>query len=136
MLSEVMLMTINERIKAVRKDARLSQTAFAERLGATRGVITNIEGNLTTPNNSFVSLICREFGVSLAWLETGEGEMYVRRSVNEELALMVADLMGDADESFRKRFVSALLALPPESWGRIEQFVQSLSAGQKNTEGE
>jgi hypothetical protein len=32
--------------------------------------------------------------------------------------------------------VIALLALPPESWGRIEQFVRSLSAGQKNTEGE
>lgn len=126
-------MTINERIKAIRKAEHLSQTAFAERLGATRGVITNIEGSLTTPNDSFVNLICREFGVSLAWLETGAGEMYVRRSANEELALLVSELMSDADESFRNRFVTALLALPPESWGRIEQFVRSLSAEQNNT---
>lgn len=126
-------MTINERIKAIRKAEHLSQTAFAERLGATRGVITNIEGSLTTPNDSFVNLICREFGVSLAWLENGAGEMYVRRSANEELALLVSELMSDADESFRKRFVTALLALPPESWGRIEQFVRSLSAEQNNT---
>lgn len=123
-------MTINERIKEVRRSSSLSQTAFADRLGVTRGVITNIEGGLTTPKDSFVNLICREFGVSVAWLTDGVGEMYVRRSANEELAILVNDLMSDADESFRKRFVSLLLALPPESWAAIEDFAKKL---QKNT---
>ena len=123
-------MTINERIKEVRRSSSLSQTAFADRLGVTRGVITNIEGGLTTPKDSFVNLICREFGVSVTWLTDGVGEMYVRRSANEELAILVNDLMSDADESFRKRFVSLLLALPPESWAAIEDFAKKL---QKNT---
>lgn len=124
-------MTINERIKEIRRSSSLSQTAFADRLGVTRGVITNIEGGLTTPKDSFVNLICREFGVSVAWLTDGIGEMYVRRSANEELAILVNDLMSDADESFRKRFVSLLLALPPESWAAIEDFAKKL---QKSTE--
>ena len=124
-------MTINERIKEVRRSSSLSQTAFADRLGVTRGVITNIEGGLTTPKDSFVNLICREFSVSVAWLTDGVGEMYVRRSANEELAILVNDLMSDADESFRKRFVSLLLALPPESWAAIEDFAKKL---QKSTE--
>lgn len=120
-------MTINERIKQIRKDAHLSQTAFAERLGATRGVITNIEGCLTTPNDAFVNLICREFGVSLAWLQDGVGEMYVRRSANEELGLLVADLMAEADDSFRKRFTSALLSLPSEFWPGFEAFLKKIA---------
>ena len=124
-------MTINDRIKEVRRSSSLSQTAFADRLGVTRGVITNIEGGLTTPKDSFINLICREFGVSVAWLTDGVGEMYVRRSANEELAILVNDLMSDADESFRKRFVSLLLALPPESWAAIEDFAKKL---QKSTE--
>ena len=57
-------MDINDRIKAIRIDSGLSQTAFAERLGTTRGVITNLEFKKTTPNDAFLGLICREFCVS------------------------------------------------------------------------
>lgn len=127
---------MNERIRQLRAALKLSQTEFGAKINLSQNYIWMIEKGERTPSDRTIADICREFSVSLAWLETGEGEMYIHRSANEELALMAADLMGDADESFRKRFVTALLALPPESWGRIEQFVRSLSAGQKNTEGE
>lgn len=120
-------MTINERIKAIRKSEHLSQAAFAERLGATRGVIANIEGDLTTPNDAFVNLICRVFNVSLAWLHDGTEPMYVARSANEELAILVNCLMSDADDSFRKRFITALLELPPEHWPEFEKFIKKIS---------
>lgn len=125
--------TINERIAALIKDQGLKRTEFAERLHVSGPFISMVCSGSKTPSERTIADICREFGVSLAWLETGAGEMYVRRSANEELALLVSELMSDADESFRKRFVTALLALPPESWGRIEQFVRSLSAEQNNT---
>lgn len=120
-------MTINERIKAIRKSEHLSQAAFAERLGATRGVIANIEGDLTTPNDAFANLICRVFNVSLAWLHDGTEPMYVARSANEELAILVNGLMSDADDSFRKRFITALLELPPEHWPEFEKFIKKIS---------
>ena len=123
-------MTINERIKAIRKSEHLSQAAFAERLGATRGVIANIEGDLTTPNDAFVNLICRVFNVSLAWLHDGTEPMYVARSANEELAILVNDLMSDADDSFRKRFISLMLMLPSEEWGKLETLVGKLARGE------
>lgn len=128
-----MILDINDRIKVIRVDSGLSQTAFAERLGTTRGVITNLEFKKTTPNNSFLGLICREFGVSQTWLQTGEGEMFLPRSKNEELALMVADLMAESDDSFRKRFVSAFLAFPPNKLAVLEEFIDLL-ADAKNTE--
>lgn len=126
-------MDINDRIKLVRSSAGLSQVAFAERLGTTRGVITNLEFKKTSPNDAFIGLICREFGVSLAWLQDGVGEMFVQRSANEELAIMVADLMAESDDSFRKRFVSAFLAFPPDKLAVLEEFIDTL-ANNKSTE--
>lgn len=95
-----------------------------------------IEKGDRTPSDRTIADIAREFGVSLAWLEDGEGEMYVKRSANEELGLLVANIMSDVDDSFRKRFVTLLMALPPEDWGKIERFIDELqkSDSAKSTE--
>lgn len=52
-------MTINERIKAIRKKTGLSQTDFAERLGTTRGVITNLEGAKQNRMSHFYGLFAK-----------------------------------------------------------------------------
>lgn len=117
---------LGERIKQIRLAAGLTQQQFAERIGLSRNFIAVIETSGRKPSDRTVSDICREFGVSLAWLENGVGEMYVQRSTNEELALLVTDIMSDADDSFRKRFISLLMALPPEKWAAIEAFVGEL----------
>lgn len=120
-------MTINERIKAIRKSEHLSQAAFAERLGATRGVIANIEGDLTTPNDAFVNLICRVFNVSLAWLRDGAEPMYVQRSENERMAMLFNDVLAEADESTRKRGIAAALEMPPEFWDNILEYAKKIT---------
>ena len=120
---------MGERIKQIRLAAGLTQLQFAERIGLSRNFIAVIETSGRKPSDRTISDICREFGVSLAWLQDGVGEMYVQRSANEELGLLVADIMSDADDSFRKRFISLLMALPPEKWAVIEDFVTDL---QKN----
>ncbi len=121
--------TINDRIAFLVSDLGISKTKFAERLNISPSFVTRICAGDKTPSDRTISDICREFNVSLAWLEDGEGEMYVQRSANEELALLITDIMSDADDSFRKRFISLLMALPPEKWAAIEAFVGEL---QKN----
>ena len=123
--------TISERIAFLIKNQDLTQAKFADLLHLTQAYVSRICSGAKQPSDRTISDICRVFGVSEAWLREGEGEMYVRRSANEELAILVNDLMSDADESFRKRFVSLLLALPPESWAAIEDFAKKL---QKSTE--
>lgn len=118
--------TINERIAFLISDLGISKTKFAERLNISPSFVTRICAGDKIPSDRTSSDICREFNVSLAWLEDGEGEMYVQRSANEELALLVTDIMSDADDSFRKRFISLLMALPPEKWAAIESFVEEL----------
>ena len=117
---------MNERIRQLRNDLHLSQAEFGAKINLSQNYIWMIEKGDRTPSDRTIADIAREFGVSLAWLEDGEGEMYVKRSANEELGLLVANIMSDADDSFRKRFITLLMALPPEDWGKIERFIDEL----------
>ena len=115
---------MNERIRQLRNSLKLSQAEFGAKISLSQNYIWMIEKGERTPSDRTISDICREFNVSLAWLEDGVGEMYVQRSANEELALLVTDIMSDADDSFRKRFLSLLMALPQKDWIKIEHFVK------------
>lgn len=121
---------INQRIKEVRKAAGLTLEKFGQRIGITASSCSTIESGKSNPSNQTIVAICREFGVSELWLRTGEGEMFVQRSMNQELGVMINALMSEADESFRKRFVAALLELPEDAWPEIEKFVKKISQGE------
>lgn len=121
--------TINDRIALLIKDLGITRSSFADRIRVSRPFVSELCSGVKQPSDRTIADIAREFGVSLAWLEDGEGEMYVKRSANEELGLLVANIMSDADDSFRKRFVTLLMALPPEDWGKIERFIDELQKG-------
>ena len=120
-------MSINERIKAVRKYTGLSQTDFAEQLGTTRGVITNLEFEKTTPNDPFIKLICREFNVSEDWLRTGKGEMMQKLTRNQEIAEFMGRLMNDPDDAPRKRFISIVSKLSVEEWQLLDEIAKKMA---------
>lgn len=69
---------MKERIKKIRKDSNLTQSSFAELLGATRAMVSEYEIGRVIPDKSMQMLICSKFNVSEHWLETGEGEPYKR----------------------------------------------------------
>lgn len=119
--------TINERIAALIKDQGLKRSEFAERLHVSGPFISMVCSGSKTPSERTIADICREFGVSLAWLETGEGEMYVQRSENERLALMFADVLSEADESTRKRCIAAAMEMPPEFWDNIYEYAKKIT---------
>lgn len=88
-------MEMFDRIKKVRKDNNLSQSDFAEKLGVTRSVISNIELNrLAKPNQktSLIKLISKEFNVNEQWLLNGVGEPYIITSDDDKFAEALADL--------------------------------------------
>ena len=71
------LNTVGGRIEAIRKENKLSRREFAERLGCPEGETVNVEYNrLKKPEQkeSLYRSIAAEFGVSLDWIKTGEGE--------------------------------------------------------------
>ena len=70
-------MTVNDRVKVLRKELRLSQPRFGEALGVSRDVISNIELNRVELKDMMINLICKTFNVNPLWLTEGEGEMFI-----------------------------------------------------------
>ncbi|MDL2217745.1 helix-turn-helix domain-containing protein [Christensenellaceae bacterium OttesenSCG-928-M15] len=72
-------MTINQRVKLIRKTLGLSQTEFAEILGYANSNISHIESSAGKVPDYLVKYICLAFGVRETYLLTGEGDMFVSR---------------------------------------------------------
>ena len=119
--------TVNERISFLIKDQGLTQSKFADRIHLTQAHVSRICSGTYVPTERTISDICREFNVSLAWLEDGEGEMYVQRSENERMAMLFNDVLAEADESTRKRGIAAALEMPPEFWDTILEYAKKIT---------
>ena len=100
------ILNINDRIKEVRKKLKLSQTAFGEKLGVGRGVITNIELNLTEPKDLFIDLLCKTFGVNPNWLISGTGDMFISSADNILNQLSKEYKLDPTDEAIIKTYLS------------------------------
>ena len=70
-------MTINARIRSIRKDLRISQKDFGAKIGLGQGAVSFMEQNGNTVIEQNIRLICETFGINEAWLRTGEGEREV-----------------------------------------------------------
>ena len=69
-------MTVGQRLKDARKARGLTQDMLAEKIGTSRGVITNIEHNkILEPQPMVVNALCRELHIQKEWLLTGVGPM-------------------------------------------------------------
>ena len=67
-------MTINARIRSIRKNLRISQKDFGAKIGLGQGAVSFMEQNGNTVIEQNIRLICETFGINEAWLRTGEGE--------------------------------------------------------------
>ena len=125
-------MTINERIKFLRKSLDLTIEKFGNALGVTRAAISNIENGNRGVTEQMFKAICREFDVREEWLRDGIEPMQNELSRSEELAIFFADVLKDEDDSFRKRFINALAKLDVSDWEVAERFCNSLLEQKKD----
>lgn len=117
---------MNERLKKLRKELDMTQQEFADRIGIKRNSLANYETGRNTPIDAIIVSICREFNVNENWLRTGEGEMFVEMSYDDEIAQFVGQVMGEEDDSFKKRLISGLTALDDNGWKVLEDFLDSI----------
>lgn len=69
---------IGDRIYSLRKDLRLSQGAFGEKIGIKKSSVSSMEKNKSNPSEQTIKSICREFNVNYSWLVTGSGEVFLK----------------------------------------------------------
>lgn len=116
---------LNERIKAIRKYFKLTQTDFGERLGVKGNTITGYENGVRTPSNAIILAICDKFSINQYWLETGEGEMFVETTREEEISSFLADVQMDG--GFKAKFIAGLSALDASDWENLRAIFEKMN---------
>ena len=120
-------MDFSQRLKTLRQALSITQQGFADSLGLKQSTIASFETDRTSPSDRTISDICREFNVSETWLRTGEGEMFVPLSRDDQIASFVGDVMRDQEPDFRRRFIAALTKFSPDDWAALERMLLILS---------
>lgn len=111
---------MKDRIKAIRKANELTQTEFGARIGVRGNTVTNYETGLRTPSDAVILSICREFDVNETWLRTGEGEMFIKKSRDDEIATFIGKALSEEAPTFKKRLISVLARLSEDEWVTLE----------------
>lgn len=117
---------ISSRISTVIKSSGLTKTAFSKKIGLSQPFVSQLASGDASPSDRTIVDICREFGVSEHWLRTGQGEMFVRLSREEEITKFAMSIVRNPDSEFQRRFVSVLAQLTPEQWQLMEQMAHQL----------
>jgi len=73
------LKKLGKRIKALREELRMNQKKFAAALGISGSLLSQIETGQKNPVYEFLYKLMIKYHVSLDWLFTGKGSMFLRR---------------------------------------------------------
>ncbi len=117
---------MKDRLKKLRKTLDLTQQAFADRIGMKQNTIAQYEMGRTIPSDAIIFSICREFNVNENWLRTGEGDMFMEMSRDEQIEEFIGDLLHGEEDSFKRRLISGLAALDENGWKVLEDFLDSI----------
>lgn len=114
-------MTQNERVKEIRKTLGLTLEKFGERIGVTRGSMSNIENGNRNLTEQMTKSICREFSVDYMWLTTGEGEMFI--DTDDDFIERIDRIMASEDEA-RKNLFKFMLELSDEDIAALDRLMK------------
>lgn len=117
---------MKDRIKELRKNKKLTQAEFGERIGVKGNTITTYENGSRVPSEAVIKSICRVFNVNEDWLRTGRGDPYIQLSRDEELAQFFGEVMKGEDPDFRRRLLSVMSRLTTDEWALLEQMAWKL----------
>ncbi|WP_252242913.1 helix-turn-helix transcriptional regulator [Clostridium sp. ZS2] len=67
---------MNERIKQIRKEKKLSQAEFGKNINLSQNHISSIEKGVRSITDRIINDICKIYNVNENWLRTGEGNIY------------------------------------------------------------
>ena len=80
--------TINQRIRRLRKELKLTQNEFSAIINISSGQLACIETEKRIVNNRTMKLVCDSFKVNSEWLRTGTGPVYSDGKENKYTSLI------------------------------------------------
>lgn len=78
-------MTIGNRVKIAMTAIGETLDDFSEKLGVAKSTLVNYRSGKTQPKDDFLKQLSEIYSIDLAWLQTGDGEMFGRGSSIAEL---------------------------------------------------
>ena len=117
---------MNERLKQLRTVLGLSQEAFGETVGVTKAAISRIESGINSLSDRMILSIVTQHNVNERWLRTGEGDMFIELSKDEQIEDFIGNLLSSEEDSFKRRLISGLAALDENGWNVLEKFLDSI----------
>lgn len=121
------MITIGDRIKAVRKQKGYTQQQLGDAIGVKQNTIAQYEINRNIPNGAAILAICKEFGVDRIWLETGVGEPFKPVDRSEQITAILNHAIKHNDTA-RDRLIRAFSQLPDEMYGQAEKILEEIVA--------
>lgn len=118
---------MNERIKALRKELKMSQDVFAEKLGLTKNYISLVENGNRNFSEQSIKVLCSILNVNEEWLRTGNGEMFQPVTKNDEISRLLGNVSKMDDSNFRRRLVNALARLDDDGWTHLEELIDMIT---------
>lgn len=112
------------RFKALRKELKLTQEEFADKMGLSRSYINLIEMGKKVPAERTIKDICRTFKVSYQWLVNGLGEMF---HDDDGDAQAIIDSVMTGDNEFAKKTLVNLARLSEERWQQLKEILEELT---------
>lgn len=120
---------LKDRIKLVRKQNKLTQVEFGEKIGVKGNTITNYENGLRTPSDAVIFSICREFNINEDWLRYGTEPMKVPQT--DKLATYLAQIsMGNDD--FIKDLIEVYMELDQTSKDALKEIANKMAEKQND----
>lgn len=117
---------ISERISSLIDALGIKKTAFASQLNVSQAFVSQMCSGSAQPSDRTIADICREFRVNETWLKTGEGDMFLRRTRNEELSAFFGDVL-NGEPDFRQRLFLVMSRMTTSEWELLEQMANRLA---------
>ncbi len=117
-------MTINARIKSLRKEHNLTQSDFGEQIGLKKTGASRIEQDGESVNPRVIQLICSNFHVSEEWLVNGTGEQYVEDAENILIQLAKEFKLRPSMETL----IKSLCSMPADTQDALVEYIERTAA--------
>ena len=140
---------MNGRLKELRETLDLSQKTFAEKIGITGSMVSNLENGKRNITKHLIKCICTAYSVNEEWFENGSGEMFKSKQkdstvLEDKIELIKTKLLNHRKEislsekeenilnftnnvlseesyTFKKHILYQLAILDESDWELIEQ---------------
>ncbi len=122
-------MSLNTRVRLLRKKLNMSQKTFGNRLGVTGAGISKIESGERKLTEQMLLMICREFHVNENWLRYGKGEIFKEQLPTGMDQLTAYYQLDDLDQ----RIIYEYVNLEEHKRKVIKEYILRLTYGYDNS---